>query len=215
MSSPVDRRSLDEIVTAYRSSTKEPAFLVEISPSYAAFIVEEGARLSGLFTDAIQSLKSFVAQLKDAVHKPDDIHSLPVADNIAPLPLHDVLRHEIFAPFSLSWEGIEEDRKSYLSTGGSTIVLPQHMMEEKKDIYLRDLVGRPDIASLTPLFKRLLEDYAYLFHCMGDEARYRGTLSVLGDKITLDHALSFFLRKSLEARQESPAEGDLIINPYG
>ncbi|OPX99793.1 MAG: hypothetical protein A4E60_02647 [Syntrophorhabdus sp. PtaB.Bin047] len=215
MSSPVDRRSLNEIVAAYRGSTKEPAFLVEISPSYAAFVVEEGARLSGRFTDAIGSLKSFVAQLKDAVHKPDDIHSLPVADDVAPLPLHDVLRHEIFAPFSLSWEGIDEDRKSYLSTGGSTIVLPRHMMEEKKDNYVRDLMERRDIASQEPLFKRLLEDYAYLFHCMGDHGRYRGTLSILRDKMSLDHAFSFFLRKSLEARQDNPAEGDLIIDPYG
>ena len=215
MSSPVDRRSLEEIVTAYRSNTKEPAFLVEISPSYAAFIVEEGARLSGRFTDAIGSLKSFVAQLKDAVHKPDDIYALPVAGDVAPQPLHDVLRHEIFTPLFLSWEGIEEDRKSYLSTGGSTIVLPQHMMEEKKDIYLRDLVGRHDIESLAPLFKRLLEDYAYLFHCMGDEERYKGTLVILRDRTALDHALSFFLRKSLEARQENPGEGDLIISPYG
>lgn len=215
MSSPVDRRSLNEIVTAYRSSTKEPAFLIEISPSYAAFIVEEGARLSGRFTDAMQSLKSYVAQLKDAVHKPDDIHSLPVADDVAPLPLHDVLRHEIFTPFSLSWESIEEDRKSYLSTEGSTIVLPPHMMEEKKDTYLRNLMERPDIASLAPLFKRLLEDYAYLFHCMGDEARYKGTLSIIRDKTARDHAFSFFLRESLEARQEKPSEDDLIINPYG
>ncbi|HOD74738.1 MAG TPA: hypothetical protein PKJ17_01845 [Syntrophorhabdaceae bacterium] len=215
MSSPVDRRSLNEIVAAYRSGTKEPAFLVEISPSYAAFIVEEGARLSGRFTDAIQSLASFVAQLKDTVHKPDDIHSLPVADDVAPQPLHEVLRHEIFTPFSLSWEGIEGDRASYLSTGGSTIVLPRHMMEEKKDSYLRDLVGRQDIASLAPLFRRLLEDYAYLFHCMGDGARYKGTLSILRDKTAFDHALSFFLRKSLETGQEGPSESDLIINPYG
>ncbi len=215
MSSPVDRRSLEQIVATYRDNTKEPAFLVEVSPAYAAFIVEEGAKLSGRFTDAIGSLKSFVAQLKDSVHKPDDIHSLRVADDVVPLPLHDVLRHEIFTPFSLSWEGIEEDRKSYLSTGGSTIVLPQHMMEEKKETYLRDLMGRHDIASQAPLFKRLLEDYAYLFHCIGDHARYRGTLSIIRDTTALDHALSFFVRKSLEARQEFPAGGDLIIDPYG
>ncbi|NLT23957.1 MAG: hypothetical protein GXX82_13000 [Syntrophorhabdus sp.] len=215
MSSPVDRRSLEQIVAAYRDNAREPAFLLNISPAYAAFIVEEGARLSGRFTDAIGSLRSFVAQLKDAVHRPDDIHSLPVADDVAPLSLHDVLRHEIFTPFSLSWEGIEEDRRSYLSTGGSTIVLPRHMMEEKKDTYLRDLMGRHDVASQVPLFKRLLEDYAYLFHRMGDHARYRGTLSVLQDETALDHAFSFFLRKGLEARQESPADGNLLIGPHG
>jgi hypothetical protein len=215
MSSPVDKRSLDEIIAAYRNNTKEPAFLVEISPAYAAFIVEEGSRLSGRFNDAIGSLKSFVSHLKDTVHRPDDIYSLPVAGDVTPLQLQDLLRHEIFTPFSLSWASIEEDRKSYLSMGGSTIILPQRMTEVRRDDFLKDLTERDDIRSQTLPVRRLLEDYAYLFHSMGDLARYRGTISILQDRAALADVLMFFLRKSIQAPQKTPAKENLVIDPYG
>ena len=215
MSSPVDKKSLEEIIAAYRNNAKEPAFLMEISPAYAAFIVEEGSRLSGRFTDAMGSLRSFVAHLKDTVHRPDDIYSLPVADDVAALSLEDILTHEMFAPFSLSWGSIEEDRATYLSTGGSTIVLPQRMTEDRQDKFLRDLIGHHEITSQIPFLKRMLEDYAYFFHVMGDHARYRGTISILQDGAALDDVLFFFLRKSLHTPQEKPAEGSIILNPYG
>lgn len=215
ISSPVDRNNLEQIIAAYRDNTREPAFLNEISPAYAAFIVEEGSRRSGRFNDAVGSLMSFATRLKDAVHRPEDIYSLPVAGDIAPLAPEDVLRHEIFAPFLLSWENIEEDRKAYLSTAGSTIVLPQRMTEEKRTAFLKGLMERGGITSQVPLVKRMLEDYAYFFHGMGDYTRYRGVISILRDSDSLDRVLLFFLKKSLLTGEEKSVEGGIIVNPYG
>ncbi len=215
MSSPMDRKDLEKIIEAYRTNTREPAFMGEISPSYAAFIVEEGSKLSGRFNDAIRSLKSFVGHLKDAVHRPEDIYSLPVAEGTAPLAPQDVLQHSIFAPFSLSWEKIEEDRKEYLSTGTSTIVLPQHMAEERRAAFLKRLIGRDRIRSQMPLVKRMLEDYAYFFHGMGDIPRYLGAITILRDNNALTDVLLHLLKKSLHPGEEKPVEGGLIVSPHG
>ena len=215
MSSPVDRKDLEKIVEAYRTNTREPAFMGEISSAYAAYIVEEGSKLSGRFNDAIRSLKSFVAHLKDAVHRPEDIYSLPAAEGVAPLAPQDVLRHSIFVPFSLSWERIEEDRKEYLSPGTSAIVLPQHMVEEKRAAFLKGLIGRDSIRSQMPLVKRMLEDYAYFFHGMGDITRYLGTIAILRDDNAIADVLLYFLKKSLRPGEEKPDEGGLIVTPHG
>lgn len=215
MSAPVDRRRLDEIIASYRNSTGEPVFMTEISPAYAAFIVEEGASRSGRFTDGIAPLKSFVTHLKDPVHKPEDIYSLPVADPEGPASMEEILGHPIFTPFSLDWEKIGEDRKEYSRESGATIVLPQHMVEEKRTAFTAALAGRVDISSQAPLVRRMLEDYAYAFHVMGDFARYLGTITLIRDSKALADIITHFLRRSLDAAEEKPAESGLIVNPYG
>lgn len=215
MSSPVGRKDLEQIIEAYRVNTREPAFMCEISPAYAAYIVEEGSKLSGRFNDAIRSLKSFAAHLKDFVHRPPDIYSLPASGDVAPLGPRDVLLHPIFTPFSLSWEKMEEDRKEYLSAGASGIVLPQHMTEERRAAFLEGLIGRDGIRSQVPLVKRMLEDYAYFFHGMGDIARYLGTIAILRDDNALADVLRYFLKKSLQPGEEKPDEGGLIVTPHG
>ncbi len=215
MSTPVDRKGLEEIIAAYRNGAKEPMFLSEISPAYAAFIVEEGSNLSGRFIDGVKPLKSFVARLKDAVHRPEDIYSLPVPGPVEPLSREEILQHPMFKPFFLSWEKIEEDRKDYRSGASGTIVLPQHMIEEKRSSFIKGLNGRGDINSQVPLLRRMLEDYAYFFHVMGDYARYQGTITLIKETAALADTLAHFLRKSLGEGEEKPAGDGLIVNPYG
>lgn len=215
MSAPVDRRRLDELVASYKNGASEPMFLTEISPAYAAFIVEEGANRSGRFTDGIAPLRSFAAHLKDPVHRPEDIYCLPAAPPEGPASMEEILQHPMFTPFFLDWEKIGEDRKEYRSESGTTIVLPQHMAEEKRAAFIAGLAGRSDITSQVPLVKRMLEDYAYIFHAMGDYARYQGTITLIKDSKAFTDILAYFLRRSLDAAEEKPAQSGLIVNPYG
>lgn len=215
MSTPVDRKGLEEIIAAYKSDAREPMFLTEISPAYAAFLVEEGSKHSGRFIDGVKPLKAFVARLRDAICKPDDIYTLPAACDGANFSLQDTLEHLMFAPFYLTWDRIEEDLKEYRSGGGSVIVLPQNMIEEKKTAFLKDLTLRKDIKTQLHFLKRMLEDYAYCFHVMGNYGRYRSLMAITADNKALSDALTFFIRKSLDGTKEKPDERGLIVNPYG
>ncbi|MHB8111303.1 MAG: hypothetical protein ACYDHW_14865 [Syntrophorhabdaceae bacterium] len=216
MSSPVSKRDLDELIRAYRVNTVEPAFISQISPAYAAFIVEEGSGISGKFSDAVGSLKNFAAHIKDPVHRSDDIYTLPVMKGINPAAPDTILNHSIFTPFSPTWGAIAEDRKEYLSGTASTIVLPPRMEDERKNSFIKALVGRDDMAWLHTRIKRLLEDYAYFFYFMEDYGRYRGLIEILKSGDTRREATAFFVRKSLEAPQEKkPASSGLIVSPYG
>lgn len=215
ISTPVDRKGLEEIITAYKSDAREPMFLTEISPAYAAFLAEEGSKLSGRFVDSVKPIKAFVARLRDAICKPDDIYALPADCNAVNFSLQDTLGHTIFAPFFLTWDRIEEDLKEYRSGGGPVIVLPQNMMEEKKTAFIKGLASRKDIKTQMPFLKRMLEDYAYCFHLMGDYGRYRSLIAITADNDALSDALTFFIGKSLDGTKEKPDEGGLIVNPYG
>lgn len=216
MSTPLDRKNLDDLIRAYRQSTVEPAFIVEVSPAYAAYIVEEGSHMSGRFTDAVGSLKSFAVHIKDPVDRPENIHSLPVKEDSPISGIQDILSHSIFTPFSLTWENIEEDRKKFSSQADSAIVLPQHMVEEKKATFVDELIASGHIHSQKPQVRRMLEDYAYLLYRMGDHARYRGIISTLNSEDLFKQVMTFFTRKSLESAEDKKmTPGGLIVNPYG
>ena len=213
MSAPVDRKGFEEIITAYRGATKEPAFLTEISPVYAAFIVEEGSNRSGRFQEEIKPLRSFVVNLKDAVRKPSDIYLLPVPDGTGTPSMAEVLQHPLFTSFLISWEKIEEDRRAYLAEETTAIILPQRMMEEKRVVFLKNLSQRVDINSRIPLVKRMLEDYAYFFHRTGEYTYYKGTLALATDNALTD-VLIYFLKKVLDKTEKKLAVDGLIVSPY-
>lgn len=215
MSAPVHRKDLEKIIASYKADTREPMFLTEISPAYAAFIVEEGANRSGRFTDGIKPLKSFAARLKDTVHRPEDIYYLKVPDQDEHTSMEDVLNHPMFKPFFLNWEKAGEDKKEYGGESGTTIVLPGHIIEEKRSAFIANLSERSDIRSQEPFLKRMLEDYAYFFHAMGNYALYLGTIALIKNSRTFADVLAHFLRKTLEAAKDKPVENGLIINPYG
>lgn len=216
MSTPLDRKNLDDLFRAYRDNTVEPAYMVEVSPAYAAYMVEEGARVSGRFSDAVSSLRSFASHINDAVSRPEHLYSLEIKDDVPVQGVQDIVNHPIFAPFTLVWETIDEDRRNYLSPGDSAIVLPQHMIEEKRVSFVDGLMKRDAVRSQVPRVRRMLEDYAYFFHTMGDHGLYRGTVSVLRTDSLFEEALIFFVRKSLEASRDNNLKPTgLIVNPYG
>jgi hypothetical protein len=216
MTSPLDRKNLDMLFKAYRENTVEPAYVADISPVYAAYIIEEGSRMSGRFSDAVQSLKSFVAHIKDQVGRPEQVYSLPVEKDTPRLAVQDIVSHPIFAPFTLTWENFDEDRSTYNSQGTAGIVLPQHMIEEKKGAFIDSLIMTDAVSSQASRLKRMLEDYAYLLYRMGDQEKYRGIICALGTDEGLRQMIIHFVRKSLEAADDKKtADPGLIVTPYG
>jgi hypothetical protein len=219
MSAPVDKKGFEGIIKAYRDDTKYPMIIEEISPAYAVYLLEEASRKSGKYRDEIKPLKSFVAGITDGIHKPEEIYALPVSDASEAISPDAIFNHVIFEPFFITWDSIEEDTKTYGGTGGGAIVLPQHMVEEKKSEFLNALIERYDMKSVLPSLKRMMEDYAYLFYCMKEFNYYKGIMEYLKNENAPSKALSYFLKKSLETGKEKPQEkqsdGGLIVNPYG
>ena len=62
---------------------------------------------------------------------------------------------------------MEEDRKKLNEVINPTIVLPPYVIEERRQAFLNELVESERLAARLPQFKRMLEDYAYLFYCLG------------------------------------------------
>ena len=113
-------------------------------------------------------------------------------------------------------QNIEEDRKKFSSQADSAIVLPQHMIEEKKATFVDELIVSGHIHAQEPQVRRMLEDYAYLLYRMSDHARYRGIISTLNSENLFKQVMTFFTRKSLEpAEDKKTTPGGLIVNPYG
>jgi hypothetical protein len=219
ISAPVDKKGFEGILKAYRDDTKLFMVIEEISPAYAVYLIEEASRQSGKYRDEIKSLKSFATGIVDGIHKPEEIYALPIPGTSETISPEVIFNHVIFEPFFITWVSIEEDTKTYNSAGSGAIVLLQHMAEEKKKEFLKTLIERYDMKSVLPSLKRMMEDYAYLFYCMKEFSYYKGLMEYLKNENAPSEALSYFLKKSLEAVKEKPEEkqldGGLIVNPYG
>jgi hypothetical protein len=219
MTASVDRKGFEEILKTYRDDTKEPMILEEISPAYAMYLIEEASRQSGKYWDEIKSIKSFATGIVDGIRRPEEIYKLSVPDSCEAISSEAIFNHVIFEPFFITWGTMEEDAKTYNRTGTGSIVLPQHMVEEKKKEFMKTLIERYSMKSALPSLKRMMEDYAYLFYCMKEFNYYKGLMEYLKNENAADEALSYFLNKTLETGKEKPQEkqpeGGLIVNPYG
>jgi len=219
MTAPIDKKGLNEIFTSFRNDTRLPMVLEEVSPAYAVYLIEEGSQQSGRFREEVKSLRSFAANIFGGIRKPDEIYTLPIPNTSNAIPSESIFDHPIFQDFILTWKSIEEDRKTYHSSGGSAIVLPPHMAAEKKGEFLKTLAVRSDIKHMMPLLKRVMEDYAYLFHCMREYNHYKGLIEFLKQPDALNKVFSRFLIKSLEKGEQQPQQiqddGGILVNPYG
>ncbi len=214
MSGPIDKTGLKNVMMEHPQDTKGTMVMVDISPVYAGYLLEEASGRSGKHKEETGRLNHFIKTMKDTVKKPKDIYSLIIPETTQPLPLEKILQHSLFEPFSLEWKNLAEDKKAYNDIGGSgTIILPPYMVEEKKQAFMERLLESEEIRSKTPLIKRLLEDYAYIFHGLKEFPYYKGLMECLLNKDALQSALTYFLKKVLD-KSEVKLPG-LIKSPYG
>lgn len=212
---PLPKRDLEAILAEYRKGTSNNNVFVEIPPQYAAYLIEESDAVSHRYADDVSQLKQFASTLKDNVQKPDDIYGLHVPDDILPLPVSTVLSDDLFQHFSLTWDTMEEDRKTLSTITGPTILLPPHMIEEKMETFLKNLLDSEPLRSKISLMKRLLEDYSYLFFLSGRFDCFETLRELLTNEKGLHGALSFFVGKTLETKEQQPdPEPGLIVSPY-
>ena len=212
---PVTRQDFDTIIAEYQAEIKAGVVFAQISPCYGAYLIEEGETISHRYAEDVKQLKQFVSSLKDTVQSPEDIYGLKIPGAFEPLPHGAVLLHDIFAPLALLWDTVEEDRKTIGSFGESAILVPPHMVEEKKEEFLKALIESEPLKAKIPLLKRILEDYAYIFFQIERFDCFQGILALLTSDRGLTDVLSFFVRKSLAIPEKTEEQQPgLIVNPY-
>lgn len=213
---PVMKHDLDEIIEAYQKGATGSIAFTEISPKYASYLIEEGDSISRRHTEDVRQLRQFTSTLKDEVQTPEDVYALKAPDDVEPLPAETILSSDLFVPFTLSWGTVDADRKTYSGLGSSTILLPAHMVKEKKLEFVENLISAGPLKSRIHATKRMLEDYAYIFHSLQRFEYFKGIIQMLGDEKGAIEALSFFIRRVLEVPTETEGQPQpgLILNPY-
>lgn len=213
MSGPVDRAGIEGIWKEFLGGRTESMIIAEISPAYADFLLGEASARSGKNKEDVRQFKKLIGPVKGAVQKPQDIYSLPIPESTLSLPMEKILEHPIFEPFTVTWKTVEEDKKTYNSTAGSSIVLPPYMVEEKKQAFIKDLLEMEELKSKIPWIRRFLEDYAYIFHGLNLFAHYKGLTDYLADERAPKKTVEHFVKKILEKSEEK--QPGLLVNPYG
>jgi hypothetical protein len=212
---PLARQDLESILARHRSGADAHDVFLEISPRYATWLIEESDAISRHFAEDVRQLKRFVSTLKDNVQKPQDIYDFKAPDDVEQAPVSTVLLDDLFQPLTLTWDTMEADRKALAEIGGSSILLPPHMIEEKVEVFLGNLLDREPLKSKLPFMKRLLEDYAYMFFLSGRFDFFKTLMELLTSGKGPYGALSFFVVKALETKKQEPdRQGGLIVNPY-
>lgn len=211
---PLDRNGVETLVAQYCKRTSTPFTVVEVSPRYAGWLIEEGSNLSGKYTEELADIKPFFTRLSGPVQKPSDIYFLPIPEETIALSLERIAAHEVVESFALPWDNMEDDKKQFNDIGGgSSIVLPPYMVQEKRRDFVKKLVEGDTLKSKLPLVARLMEDYAYLFHSLGEFGAYKGLIGALSDPEGPAALLSLLVRKALEQEGEKEQPG-VIVNPY-
>jgi hypothetical protein len=186
--------------------------LPPIAPKYASFLIEEASGLSGTHTDELRNLKPLMAGLKGPVQKPEDIYALPVPQQTRPKSLQEILSDPMLEPFMLTWDSIEADKKELDAVINPSIVVPPYVIEERRQTFLNGLVQTDSLKSAGRSLKRMLEDYAYLFHAIGEFDAFKGIAEGLRDYQFLQNALLFFVKKSLEKKEEE--RPSVLVDPF-
>jgi hypothetical protein len=174
--------------------------------------MEEASALSGAHADELKNLKPLMAGLKGPVQKPDDIYALTVPLETRPKGLHAILSDPILEPFMLAWESIEADKKELDAVANPSIVVPPYVIEERRQAFMNGLVQMDKLKSAGRSLKRMLEDYVYLFHSLGEFETFKGLAEGLPDDQFLRDALLFFVKKSLEQKEEE--KPGVLVDPF-
>jgi hypothetical protein len=209
---PVDRRNMELIVQEFADQTKKPFVFVEISARYATHVIEEASARSGKYVEQTAELHRMAAHVKNEIQRPGDLSMLPIPDDTKPLSLEQVLQNGIFASFAVAWDTLDQDKKEYEGIGTSSIILPPHMMEEKKQDFIKTVLDRSGMRSRIPLMKRMMEDYGYILYQLKLFEAYRGLMDTSKEAWTAEKAFLYYVRKSLEKMDEK--QPGLIVSPY-
>jgi hypothetical protein len=209
---PIPRDELDAILKDYLRRTERPMVLLPIAPKYASFLIEEASGRSGAHADELRSLKPLMTGLKGPVQKPEDIYTLPTPQNTRSKSLQEILVDPMLEPFVLTWESIEADKKELAAVANPSIVVPPYVIEERRQAFMNSLVQDDKLKSAGRSLKRMLEDYAYLFHATEEFDAFKGIAEGLRDDQFLQNALLSFVKKSLEKKEEE--QPGVLVDPF-
>jgi hypothetical protein len=211
---PVTKQDYDTIIAQYQADTTKSILFVEISACYAARLIEEADARFHRYAEDVRHMKQFASALTDEIQGPEDLYGLAIPDETGPMSVPDLLLHDVFAPFTVIWDSLETDRNALADLGSSTIVLPAHMEEEKRQTFLRTLLDSEALTTRIPFMKRVLEDYAYIFYRTGQMDYFKGVIDLLKVEKGPYAALAFFAGRSLEPVKTPESQPGLIVNPY-
>ncbi len=211
---PVSRDELGELIGEFTSRMRRPMVLTPVSPPYAGFLLEEASVASGRHLDDASGVSRLLAASKEKVRKPPDVYLLEGRGSAGAASVETVLGSDVLEPFSLEWQGLDEDRTKLKDVTNPAIVLPPHILQERTEAFLKGLVEKEAVASRLPAFKRMLEDTAYLFHSLGEMSNYEALLDLLKDNEGVVKAFVYFLQKALRKTDEEEREPGVIIDPH-
>jgi hypothetical protein len=209
---PIPKDELDPILKEYLWRTQRPAVLPPISPRYASYLIDEASTLSGKFGDELKDLRPLMAGLKGEVQRPEDAAALNVPEGTSSRGVGAILANPMFESFTLTWDSMEQDKKDLESVLNPSIVLPPYVVEERRQAFLKDLITSEKLKPTVRLMKRLLQDYAYLFHAVSEFESFKGIVDRLSDEQFIQEALLFFMRKALEKKEEE--KPGVLVDPY-
>jgi hypothetical protein len=214
---PVRRKKLDSIFREYQDKTHRPMIVAPISAPYAGYLIEEASRISGKELEEARSLAHLLHSPKGAVRRPEDIYRLPAPSDSIPSSMASVLGDEMFETFLPAWSGMEEDRKRMSEATNPSIVLPPHLIQERREAFLKELFKDERVASKAGSLKRMFEDTAYLFYSLNQFDHYKGLLAILEDPQAMVAALVYFVQKTLSdldrKAQQQQAPG-VLVDPH-
>lgn len=203
-------------IRSYRESLESDGILfLNISPKYAFLLLEEAERRSKRFKREIDLLhKTFDIDMDTSeVKSPRDLYDL-LGEQKGEEQRMDLFSHPMFKNLILSWEGIEEDVKAYSDQKDSILVLPSHILEERKRGFLEDLVNSERLRTLRDDFRRILEDYAYMAHLKGLTGLLSEILKTLKEQKLFDEYLKRSISASLDMRLRiEESKPRLILRP--
>jgi len=210
---PVERNELEELIGDFTSRMQRPMVLAPVSPPYAGFLLEEASVASGRHVDDARGMSRLLAASKERVRKPADVYLFEDRGGTGAASVEAVLGSDVLEPFSLEWQGLDEDRAKLKEVTNPAIVLPPHILQERTEAFLKGLLEKEAVASRLHAFKRMLEDTAYLFHSLGEMANYEALLDLLKDNEGVLKAFVYFLQKALRKTEGEEREPGVIIDP--
>jgi len=210
---PVSGNELEELIREFTSKMRRPMVLAPVSPPYAGFLLEEASAGSGRHVDDARGMSRLLAASKERVRKPADVYLLEDRGGTGAASVEAALGSDVLEPFSLEWQGLDEDRAKLKEVTNPAIVLPPHILQERTEAFLKGLLEKEALASRLHAFKRMLEDTAYLFHSLGEMANYEALLDLLKNNEGVLKAFVYFLQKALQKTEGKEREPGVIIDP--